>query len=192
MVLAGAWVNLYICIAVPSSLTVIYVEFIYHFGSSKAMAGLVVSLCAGMRGCAGESYLSTSTHSHYKQKQTTVFFSVSFHFLSLKKKKKKNFLSEQSEKHWFLFQMLFELLSSSLLFWSFRFFIWYAFQLFFWNILNLLSHKYGLGLIYSYLGTVIVIWVNWDGGARGVIVIIVGNEHGDTSSNPGRDWLHFT
>ena len=30
------------------------------------------------------------------------------------------------------------------------------------------------------------------GGARGVIVIIVGNEHGDTSSNPGRDWLHLT
>ena len=26
------------------------------------------------------------------------------------------------------------------------------------------------------------------GGARGVIV----NEHGDMSSNPGRDWLHFT
>ena len=25
------------------------------------------------------------------------------------------------------------------------------------------------------------------GGARGVIVIIVGNGHGDTSSNPGRD-----
>ena len=30
------------------------------------------------------------------------------------------------------------------------------------------------------------------GGARGVMVIVVGNEHGDTSSNPGRDWLHFT
>ena len=30
------------------------------------------------------------------------------------------------------------------------------------------------------------------GGARGVIVIVVGNEYGDTSSNPGRDWLHFT
>ena len=29
-------------------------------------------------------------------------------------------------------------------------------------------------------------------GARGVMVIIVGNGHGDTSSNPGRDWLHFT
>ena len=29
-------------------------------------------------------------------------------------------------------------------------------------------------------------------GARGVIVIVVGNEHDDTSSNPGRDRLHFT
>ena len=24
---------------------------------------------------------------------------------------------------------------------------------------------------------------------RGVVVIVVGNGHGDTSSNPGRDWL---
>ena len=30
------------------------------------------------------------------------------------------------------------------------------------------------------------------GGARGVMVIVVGSGHGDTSSNPGRDWLHFT
>ena len=30
------------------------------------------------------------------------------------------------------------------------------------------------------------------GGARGVVVIVVGNGHGDTSSKPGRDWLHFT
>ena len=30
------------------------------------------------------------------------------------------------------------------------------------------------------------------GGARGVMVIIVGNGHGDKSSNPGRGWLHFT
>ena len=29
------------------------------------------------------------------------------------------------------------------------------------------------------------------GDARGVMVIVVGNGHGDTSSNPGRDWLHF-
>ena len=29
-------------------------------------------------------------------------------------------------------------------------------------------------------------------GARGVMVIVVGNGHGDTSSNPGRDWLHST
>ena len=27
----------------------------------------------------------------------------------------------------------------------------------------------------------------WKGGARGVMVIIVGNEHGNMSSNPGRD-----
>ena len=30
------------------------------------------------------------------------------------------------------------------------------------------------------------------GGARGVMVIVVGHGHGDTSSNPGQDWLHFT
>ena len=29
-------------------------------------------------------------------------------------------------------------------------------------------------------------------GARGVMVFDVGNGHGDTSSKPGRDWLHFT
>ena len=29
-------------------------------------------------------------------------------------------------------------------------------------------------------------------GACGVIVIVVGNGHGDSSSNPGRDWLYFT
>ena len=28
--------------------------------------------------------------------------------------------------------------------------------------------------------------------ARGVMVIVAGYEHGDTSSNPGPDWLHFT
>ena len=27
---------------------------------------------------------------------------------------------------------------------------------------------------------------------HGVMVIVVGNGHDDTSSNPGRDWLHFT
>ena len=29
-------------------------------------------------------------------------------------------------------------------------------------------------------------------GARGVMVIVVGNGHGDTSSSPGRHWFHFT
>ena len=31
-----------------------------------------------------------------------------------------------------------------------------------------------------------------DGGARGVIVIVTGFGHGDPSSIPGQDWLHFT
>ena len=30
-------------------------------------------------------------------------------------------------------------------------------------------------------------FIPFNGGARGVIVIVVGNGHGDTSSNPGRD-----
>ena len=30
------------------------------------------------------------------------------------------------------------------------------------------------------------------GGARGVMVIVVGSGYGDTSSNPERDWWHFT
>ena len=30
------------------------------------------------------------------------------------------------------------------------------------------------------------------GGARGVMVIVVGIGHDDTSSSPWRDWLHFT
>ena len=29
-------------------------------------------------------------------------------------------------------------------------------------------------------------------GARGVMAIVVGNWHGDTSSKPGQDWLHVT
>ena len=29
-------------------------------------------------------------------------------------------------------------------------------------------------------------------GARGIMVIVLGSGHGDTSSNPGRDRLHFT
>ena len=30
------------------------------------------------------------------------------------------------------------------------------------------------------------------GGACGVMVIVAGYGHGDMSSNPGPDWLHFT
>ena len=31
-----------------------------------------------------------------------------------------------------------------------------------------------------------------ENGARGVMVIVVENRHGDSSSIPGREWLHFT
>ena len=34
---------------------------------------------------------------------------------------------------------------------------------------------------------IIYITIGIHGGACGVVVIAVGNEHGDTSSNPGRD-----
>ena len=34
--------------------------------------------------------------------------------------------------------------------------------------------------------------LNKQRGAHGVMVIVVGNGHGDTSSNPGQGWLHFT
>ena len=30
-------------------------------------------------------------------------------------------------------------------------------------------------------------WILQTGGARGVMIIVIGNGHGDTSSNPGRD-----
>ena len=35
-------------------------------------------------------------------------------------------------------------------------------------------------------------WLILVGGARGVMVIVAGYGHDDTSSNPGPDWLHFT
>ena len=34
--------------------------------------------------------------------------------------------------------------------------------------------------------------VHFFGGVRGVMVIVAENGHGDTSSNSGQDWLHFT
>ena len=40
--------------------------------------------------------------------------------------------------------------------------------------------------------TVYFFYKNGFEGARGEMVIVVGNEHGDSSSNPGREWSHFT
>ena len=36
------------------------------------------------------------------------------------------------------------------------------------------------------------LWCVEFGSARGVMVIVAGYGHGDRSSNPGPDWLHFT
>ena len=44
-------------------------------------------------------------------------------------------------------------------------------------------------LIYTYCLLYVMFF---PGGACGVMVIVVGNGHGDTSSNPGGEWLHFT
>ena len=53
-----------------------------------------------------------------------------------------------------------------------------------WNYLTLLINVYKSYLIYMNKLDL--------GSACGVMVIVIGNGHGDTSSNPGRDWLHFT
>ena len=34
--------------------------------------------------------------------------------------------------------------------------------------------------------------MSFNRGARGVMAIVIGNGHGNMSSNPGQDWLHFT
>ena len=46
------------------------------------------------------------------------------------------------------------------------------------------NHKDIYIYIYIYIGRILA--------ARGVMVIDVSNGNGHTSSNPGRDWLHFT
>ena len=38
-----------------------------------------------------------------------------------------------------------------------------------------------------YMGKVDIRYLNLIGGARGIMVIVVGNDPGDASSNPGRD-----
>ena len=65
--------------------------------------------------------------------------------------------------------------------------------------LNSFSCKYVINkiclYIYIYIFDIYIkirsnVWYA-SGGARGVMVIVIENGHGDTSSNPGRDWLHF-
>ena len=51
-----------------------------------------------------------------------------------------------------------------------------------------------LGVAYEHwvIGLMSRMFTNGPGGARGVMVIVTGYGHGDTSSIPGQDWLHFT
>ena len=44
--------------------------------------------------------------------------------------------------------------------------------------------------LFNHTHTLIYIYIL--GGAYCVMVIVAGNGLGDTSSNPGPDWLHFT
>ena len=46
---------------------------------------------------------------------------------------------------------------------------------------------YGGRRVFFYVGSTTVSYKKSTGGASGVMVIIVGNGHGDTSSNPGQD-----
>ena len=46
---------------------------------------------------------------------------------------------------------------------------------------------------YRYVSLTVYLKIsNLLGGACGVMVIVAEYGHGDASSNPGRDWLHFT
>ena len=66
------------------------------------------------------------------------------------------------------------------------------------NLLNLheqnnYTHTERHAHTYIYIYIYIYIYrVTPPGGAPDVMVTVVGNRHGDTSSNPGRDWLNFT
>ena len=48
------------------------------------------------------------------------------------------------------------------------------------------------GWQHSHPHAYIYIYIYIYGGARGVMVIVDGNGYGNTNSNPGREWLHFT
>ena len=66
------------------------------------------------------------------------------------------------------------------------------------HLLRVLIPKFSPGIVEIWCKTghiEIKVNINYNllcGGAGGVMVIVVGNGHGDTSSKPGRDWLHFT
>ena len=54
------------------------------------------------------------------------------------------------------------------------------------------EHVTRISVVFGAIGTLIKGLIKGQELPRGVMVIVIGNGHGDTSSNPGRDWLHFT
>ena len=73
--------------------------------------------------------------------------------------------------------------------------IWFGWFLWLINHYRLFDAKSSLYIYIKYIGFGWVLWHikhcrRWpwcEGGARGVMVIIIGNGHGNTSSNPGPD-----
>ena len=60
-----------------------------------------------------------------------------------------------------------------------------------WKDLDWLVVFYGTSTLVGYLMPILKpegSICTWSGGARGIMVIVIGNGHSDTSSNPGRDW----
>ena len=60
------------------------------------------------------------------------------------------------------------------------------------HFMSLAQWMHFLEDVFQKTAIALVLVINHLGGAPGVMVIVVGNGHSDTSSNPGRDWLHFT
>ena len=70
-------------------------------------------------------------------------------------------------------------------------------ELIMWVIVStLLLLLLQLSLLLLFTGNHVFAWkllvLDKNGGVRGVMVIFIGDGHGDISSNAGRDWLHFT
>ena len=75
-------------------------------------------------------------------------------------------------------------------YYKYQWYFWFSFVYLF-NGISTPHRLFYVNILFPSLCLIIIITIFY-GDARGVVVIVVGNGHGDTSSNPGRDWLHFT